>query len=97
MPALTTDARRQAIALERIAAALESFDAPRRAPAPPPVDKITPETTSLAAKLERWFMDPADRTNGRALNVIVDAIMQATKAETVEWFAALAQRYGFEP
>jgi hypothetical protein len=28
--------------------------------------------------------------------VLLDAIRQATKAETIEWLAAIAERYGFK-
>lgn len=46
----------------------------------------------LADALEEWAWHS---TNTDAL--LRDAITQATKAETIEWLASLAERYGFKP
>jgi len=50
-------------------------------------------TIALARQLSDWLDELGDRPGA----VLQDAIKQATKAETIEWFAALAERYGFKP
>lgn len=99
MPALTTDAHRQAVALERIAAALESFDAPRRAPAPQRESSNRPVNDELVGKLILWLFGPSGPPIDEhpvIAGMMWEILTQATKAETVEWLAWLAERYGFK-
>lgn len=60
---------------------------------------MTKADTEKAARLIRWLIGDGerpmkDKTNGEC--ILIDAINQATKAETIEWLAAIAERYGFK-
>lgn len=58
--------------------------------------KLQPLADALLAWLDIDAQTARDHmtTEGRILS---DAIRQATKAETIEWLAAIAERYGFKP
>lgn len=53
----------------------------------------------LADALLAWLNARSYRGEdiGASLQILRDAINQATKAETIEWLAAIAERYGFKP
>ena len=54
---------------------------------------------ALAHALTAWLEDLGGRGEsiGAWHQIGRDAINQATKAETIEWLAAIAERYGFKP
>jgi len=49
----------------------------------------------LADALTAW-LDGIDGSHFTASCILRDAIKQATRAETIEWFASIAERYGFK-
>lgn len=48
----------------------------------------------LADKLDGWLRAEDTPTS---FEILTDAIMQSTGPHTVEWLAAIAERYGFKP
>lgn len=56
----------------------------------------------LANALRQWvdastWPHSTTELGNPAADVLRAAIIQATKAETIEWLASLAERYGFTP
>lgn len=113
-----TAAERQAVALERIAAAIEKFGKSDGLVGGVPIFSVPVEfasrvsseygvqvhdaaafakpsdaTVALSNKLIRWlFPGPTERS----ADILVDAVRQATDPKTIEWLAAIAERYGFK-
>ena len=54
--------------------------------------KVQPLADALAAWIDTDMSCPSIMGD-----ILQDAIRQATKAETIEWLAAIAERYGFKP
>lgn len=54
---------------------------------------------ALSLALDDWLQEQSKFgfSIGPAHQMVRDAINQATKAETIEWLAAIAERYGFQP
>ena len=50
---------------------------------------------ALADALDAWLQYQMQAWKPE--HILRDAIKQATKAETIEWLAAIAERYGFKP
>jgi len=86
-------------AILRIADALEKIaSTPHKAEAQPLSDtsyamKVARPAHELGDALQAWML--ADGLGHSGALVLRDAIQQATKPETIEWLAAIAERYGF--
>ena len=91
--------------LPRIAEALETLAKQGAKPAPAPLSD-----TAYAVDVARPAFEKGERLQAWAAlsgvpgvpftpaeHVLNDAIRQATKPETIEWLAAIAERYGFKP
>lgn len=105
----TPEGLRQVIALERIAAAIEKFGKPDGVVGGVPIRtqiidvkdaaefrKPSDATVALSNRLLAWFGDLKEPVAMKCAAVLDDAIRQATDPKTIEWIAAIAERYGFK-
>lgn len=84
----------------RIADAIERIETIFK---PPPMPHVTLPTqpfvdanaNPLADDLLQWFVDQGVEPPAIS-GMLQDAIRQATKPETIDWLASLAERYGFK-